>query len=80
MLMNPGVLLIVSLLSWYLSVMLIFWHSLRGQNTEAPVGTEVRFVLREGETILGVMDRTEMTCFCIGEMEEHVHDEEDRIK
>ena len=47
---------------------------------ETPLGTAVRFVLREGQTILGVMDTTEMTCFCIGEIEDHVHDEEDTIK
>jgi hypothetical protein len=29
---------------------------------------------------LGVMDKTEMTCFCIGKSEEHVHEEEDTVK
>ena len=78
--MKPGVLLLVSLLSLYCVAMLIFWQSLWRQKREAPLGTAVRFVLREGQTILGVMDTTEMTCFCIGEIEDHVHDEEDTIK
>ena len=78
--MKPGVLLLVSLLSLYGAAMLIFWQSLWRQKREAPLGTEVRFVLREGQTILGVMDTTERTCFCIGEIEDHVHDEEDTIK
>ncbi len=78
--MKPGVLLLVSLLSLYCAVMLIFWQSLWSQKKKEPLRTEVRFVLREGQTILGVMDTTEMTCFCIGEIEDHVHDEEDTIK
>jgi len=41
---------------------------------------EVRFSLREGETILAVMDTAELTCFCIGTIEKHVHDEEDTIE
>jgi len=78
--MKPGVLLLVALLSLYCAAMLIFWQSLWSQKREEPLGTEVRLVLREGQTILGVMDTTEMTCFCIGEIEEHVHDEEETIK
>ena len=80
MLMSPGVLLIVCLFSWYLAAMLIFWYGLREQTTEATLITEVPFALQEGQTILGVMDTAEITCFCIGEIEEHVHDEEETIK
>jgi hypothetical protein len=57
-----------------------YWLSSWRQNREAPVDMEVRFTLREGETILAVMDTTELTCFCIGTIENHVHDEEDRIE
>ncbi len=48
--MKPGVLLLVSLLSLYGAAMLIFWQSLWRQKREAPLGTAVRFVLREGQT------------------------------
>jgi len=82
--MNPGVLLIVCLLSLYLLAILIFWNGYRGQKTEATLITEliteVPFALQEGQTILGVMDTTKLTCFCIGTIEEHVHDEEDTIQ
>jgi hypothetical protein len=78
--MEPGGLLIVSLLTWYLAVMVIYWCSIGGQKTEAPVGMEVRVALREGQTILGVMDTTQSTCFCVGEIGEHVHDEEDTVQ
>jgi len=77
--MEPGVLLIVSLLSWYLVVMVMYWRAVERQKTEAPAGMEVRFALREGQTILGVMDTTQRTCFCVGEMGEHVHDEENTL-
>jgi hypothetical protein len=75
--MHPGVLLLVCLLSLYLAAMVIFWQCLRGHKREEPLETEGRFTLREGQTILGVMDTTERICFCIGKMEDHVHHEED---
>jgi hypothetical protein len=75
--MQPGVLLMVCLLSLYLAAMLIFWHCLRGHKREELLGMEGRLALRAGQTILGVMDTTEMMCFCIGKMEEHVHHQED---
>ncbi len=77
--MNPGVLLLVCLLLLYLSAIWFLWSSMPGQNTEATPSTEVPFALREDQTILGVMDKTERMCFCIGEIEEHVHGE-DTIK
>ena len=76
MFMYPGGLLIVSLLALYLSVMLIFWHGHRGHKRAKLLGIEVPFALQEGQTILGVMDTTERTCFCIGQMEEHVYNED----
>ena len=75
--MQPGVLLMGCLLALYLAAMVMFWHGLRGHKSEEPLGTEGRFTLRAGQTILGVMDTTEMMCFCIGTSEEHVHPEED---
>jgi hypothetical protein len=77
MCMQPGVLLMGCLLSLYLVAMVIFWQCLRGHKSEEPLGTEGRFTLRAGQTIVGVMDTTEMMCFCIGTMEDHVHQEED---
>ena len=71
--MQPGVLLMGCLLSWYLVAMVIFWHGLRGRKKAEPLKIEGRFSVREGQTILGVMDTPEMMCFCIGKSEEHVH-------
>ena len=77
MCMQPGLLLIACLLTWYLVAMLMFWRGLRGHQKAEPLRMEGRFTLREGQTILGVMDTSEMMCFCIGQSEEHVHQEED---
>jgi hypothetical protein len=78
--MHPSVLLIAYLAIVYLLAMLFFWLSIREQNTEATLGTQVCLTLREGQTILGVIDTTEIRGFCIGKMENHVHDEEGKIK
>jgi hypothetical protein len=73
--MEPHVLLIVSLLAWYGVVMVMYGCAARRQKTAAPAERAVGFALREGQTIVGVMDTTQRTCFCVGEMGEHVHDE-----
>jgi hypothetical protein len=78
--MNPGPLLLVSLLSLFLAAMVMFWYCLWTQKREATPSTEGCFALQEGQTILGVMDKTALLCFCIGELEKHVHDEEDTVK
>ena len=75
--MQPGVLLIGCLLPWYLVAMVIFWRGLRRHPQEEPLRMEGRFTLREGQTILGVMDTPEMMCFCIGKSDDHVHQKED---
>jgi uncharacterized protein (UPF0548 family) len=75
--MQPGVLLMGCLLSLYLVAMVMFWHGLWGHKKEAPLRREGRLTLRDGQTILGVMDTPEMMCFCLGTSEEHVHQEED---
>jgi hypothetical protein len=77
MCMQPGVLLMGCLLALYLVAMVIFWQCLRGHKSEELLGTEGRFTLRAGQTILGVMDTTELMCFCLGTNEEHVHQEEE---
>jgi hypothetical protein len=75
--MQPGVLLMGCLFSWYLVAMVMFWHGLRGHRNAEPLRMAGRFPLREGQTILGVMDTPEMMCFCIGTSEEYVHQKED---
>jgi len=82
--MHPGVLLIICLLSLYLFTTLVLWNSRSEKKPDVIAITEmitvVPFALQEGQTILGVMDTAKITCFCIGQMEEHVHDEEDTIE
>jgi hypothetical protein len=75
--MQPGVLLMGCLVSWYLVAMVIFWQCLRGPQKAEPVRREGRLTLRAGQTILGVMDTPQMMCFCLGTSEEHVHQEEE---
>ena len=74
--MSPKTELITSLLSWYFSVMLLYWYSSRRQDTEPKRMPEIPFALQEGQTILGVMDTADILCFCVGEIEEHVHEED----
>jgi len=75
--MQPSVLLMVCLLAFYLMAMVIIWHGLRRHKKEELLRMARRFTLREGQTILGVMDAPEMMCFCLGKSEEYVHQEED---
>ena len=56
MLMNPGVLLMMSLLSLYLFAMVIFWHCFEAQTTEASIETKEALALKAGQTIIGVED------------------------
>ena len=74
---QPGVLLMGCLLSLYLVAMVMFWRCLQGHKQEEPLRMAGRFTLREGRTILGVMDMPEMMCFCLGKSEDHVHQEEE---
>ena len=77
--MQPGVMLIVSLATLYILAMVIFWQCLWGQPPQEPVVTDVPLTLKDGQTMLGVMETRERRCFCMGTMEEHVHEEEDTI-
>jgi hypothetical protein len=72
--MNPGVLLLMSLLSLFLAAMLMFWYCLWRQKTDAPPSSEKPFVLKEGETIVGVRDTSQGIDFHISE---YVRDEND---
>jgi hypothetical protein len=63
--MNPGVLLMVSLLSLYVLAMVIFWHGLTAQQTEAAVDTKAGLALKEGQTIVGVEETAQGMDFYI---------------
>ena len=75
-LMTLGALLIAYLASLYLLAMLFLWRSLRRQKTELTPSMEVRFALREGQTIVGVGDTTQGIDFYIGDYvrDEHYYD------
>jgi hypothetical protein len=45
----------------------LLWRSLQGQQTAATSGTEVRFALKEGQTIVGVRETTEGMDFYMGD-------------
>jgi hypothetical protein len=64
--MQPGVLLIISLLAWYLAVMLIFWYGLKEQPPKRLQVMEIPFTLKEGQTILGIEDTVQGIDFYIG--------------
>ena len=56
--MPIGILLIIYLLTLYLVAILVLQHCIRGQTQEPTPGTEVRFALRKGQTIVGVRNTT----------------------
>jgi hypothetical protein len=70
--MNPRVMLMVCLLSLYVAAMVMLWHSIAGQKSEARLDTEVRLALQEGQTIVGVEETAQGTAFAIGD---YVRDE-----
>jgi hypothetical protein len=47
-------------------MMVFYWCSTRKQNVEAPMGRQVRFALKEGQTIVGVEDTPQGVAFYIG--------------
>jgi hypothetical protein len=55
--MQPGVLLMMALLAWYLAAMLLFWYALREPHPTKRQAMEIPFALKEGQTILGIEDR-----------------------
>ena len=70
--MNPSVLLMVCLLSLYVAAMVMFWHSISGQKPAARLDTAVRLALKEGQTIVGVVETAQGLAFALGE---YVRDE-----
>ena len=75
--MQAGVLLMGCLLALYLVAMVMFWHGSRGHQHAEPRRMAGRLTLREGQTILGVMDTPALRCFCLGTSEEPVQQEEE---
>ncbi len=75
--MTLSVLLIASLTTLYLLAMLFLWHSVRGQNHASTPDTELRFALKEGQTIVGVGETTEGIYFSIGDYED-IHESQDK--
>ena len=71
--MPIGILLILYLLTLYLTAIVVLQHCIRGQTQEPTPGTGVRFALREGQTIVGVRDTAKGVDFYIGD---HVTDEQ----
>ena len=65
--MHPSVLLMVCLLSLYVTAMVMFWHGISGQKPEACLETEVRLALKAGQTIVGVVDTAQGLAFAIGD-------------
>jgi hypothetical protein len=70
--MTIGVLLIAYLSILYFVTMLILRHCLWRQKPESTLSTEIRFVLKEGQTIVGVGDTIQGMDFYIGD---YVRDE-----
>ena len=63
MTMEMGV--IVHLVALYSIAMLAAWYIIRRNGIERPPSEEVRFVLQEGQTILGVIHTKRAMYFCI---------------
>lgn len=68
--MQPGVLLLLSLLAWYLAAMVLFWYALREPHPTKLQARESPFALQEGQTILGIEDSVQGIDFHIGNSRE----------
>ena len=64
---DMGVVLIVFLVTLFCAAMLGMWCTLGAYEIEPSPMRRVPFTLKEGDTILGVMDTPEIVCFCIGQ-------------
>ena len=59
--------MIVYLLLFYFLIVFFLCCCIYGRKTEPKPSMGVRFAIREGYTILGVMDTPKIVCFCIGQ-------------
>ena len=64
--MKPSVLLMVSLLSWYFVALVIYWYAIGEPMRAERRGSEGRFALKEGHTILGVQETAQGLEFKFG--------------
>jgi hypothetical protein len=65
--MPLGLMLILYLLTFYLLALWFLWRYIRRHETESPLGPEVPFALKEGQTIVGVGETTQGIDFYIGD-------------
>jgi len=65
--MNPSVRLMMCLLSLYVMAMVMLWHGIDGQTPEARVEPPGRLTLKEGQTIVGVVETAQGMAFAIGD-------------
>jgi len=65
--MNPSVLLMGCLLAWYVAAMVMLWHGITGEDPEAGLETAGRLALKEGQTIVGVVETAQGLAFAIGD-------------
>ena len=65
--MPLGLMLILYLLTFYLLALWFLWRYIRRQETESPLGPEVPFALKEGQTIVGVGETAQGIDFYIGD-------------
>ncbi|HSX78708.1 MAG TPA: hypothetical protein VLQ80_09080 [Candidatus Saccharimonadia bacterium] len=74
--MTLGVLLMAYVAALYLLGMWLLLRSLQAQQTAATSGTEGRFALKEGQTIVGVGETPEGLDFYLGDsvMDENSYD------
>ena len=70
--MHPSVLLMVCLLSLYVAAMVMLWHGITRQKPEAHLETAGRLALKEGQTIVGVVETAQGLAFALGD---YVRDE-----
>jgi hypothetical protein len=63
--MTLGAGVIVYVVSLYFITMLVVWYVIGRYRRECLPRTDERFVLQEGQTILGVMDTKKTLYFCI---------------
>jgi hypothetical protein len=65
--MNPSILLMGCLLSLYVAAMVMLWQGITGQAPEAGLETAERLVLKEGQTIVGVVETAQGLAFALGD-------------
>ena len=70
--MNPSVLLMGCLLALYVAAMVLLWQGRTGQEPDAGVETAGRLALKEGQTIVGVVETAQGLAFALGD---YVRDE-----